>query len=191
VTGELVERCRADLHYRTLDNVTPLGKCKRCRKLAQTRWYARSVGAPLCPNGHGLIGEGVAPDGSCVECAAPAGEGPRLPPPPDIWLDWAAVHRALQGGPLVRPLTKYETLCALTTVARRNLVHRAEAAGWLRENTEIAIPADNGEFLALVWARRRGLRALTVSEAVVWVNEPDTYVAACAGELDELDEDAA
>jgi hypothetical protein len=134
------------------------------------------TGAPLCEKGHGLVYGGVAPDGSCTECTA----APQ--PPASTWLDWAAVHQALRGQPLVRTLTNYELLCALETLRRRNAWDRKEACDWMRVNTHLAdaLPDDNLQNMELVWAPRNSLPMLTVNEAITHGYEYDELEAVAA-----------
>lgn len=157
ITGQL--RCDRN-HPNTPRDPAPNGRCNRCRQLGVYRSIAKRDGAPVCDNGHGLVHGGVAPDGSCTECV------PGAVPPAATWLDWAAVHQALAGLPLVRHLTNYEMLCALTTLRRRNAWDRTAASDWMRANTAIPVPDDNLEYIELVWARRHQLPALTVTEAI-------------------------
>lgn len=154
-------------HPNTPRVLNAAGRCRRCRKLNVYRGLAERAGAPLCEKGHGLVYGGVAPDGSCIECTA----APQ--PPASTWLDWAAVYQALQGQPLVRHLTHNEMLCALTTLRRRNGWERTEACDWMRDNTAIPVPDDNLEWVETVWARRHGLPALTVNEAITHGYEYD------------------
>jgi hypothetical protein len=148
------------VHPNTPRVVNQAGRCRRCRQLGVYRGIAERSGAGLCENDHGLVYGGVSPSGECTECTA----APQ--PAAATWLDWAAVYQALQGRPLVRALTNNEMLCALTTLRRRNGWERTEACDWMRVNTQISVPDDNLEWVELVWARRHGLPALTVNEAI-------------------------
>lgn len=175
----LPRRCRNG-HLMLRDNTTPNGRCRRCRTLATYRHYARRHGLPLCRKGHGLVFGGVAPDGSCTECAAPP-VSPTPPAPPDTWLDWALVDQVLKGRKPVRPLTMHEMLCLIGTVCRRNDWDRSTACVWIRQNTQVTPPRDNGDHLIYRWARRNALPQLTIADALTWENPPDHDIEAWAG----------
>src|SRR5690606_15941914 len=119
--GRAVKVCSAG-HPLTEENSTPQGMCSRCLRLRRSELRAQREGKPFCENGHGLAGRNVDRDGNCIECTPP--------PPPDTWLDWAAVYQALSGRRVGRPLTRYEIVCAITTLMRRNDWTRKEAANW-------------------------------------------------------------
>lgn len=153
-----------------LDDRVP-GNCTRCRRLRNGRTEAIRHGRPLCESGeHALAGWNLGDDGSCIECSD-IERLLRIPPSP-TWLDWAAVHQAIQGLELVRPLTRYEVVCAIHTLATRNDWSRSEACDYLRRHTRIPeadIPADHGAqtFLMSRWTAKHGLPLLTVQQAML------------------------
>ncbi|MEU7814054.1 hypothetical protein [Pseudonocardia sp. NPDC049154] len=171
-------RCRKR-HLVVDENAMPDGRCRRCKRRTDNRSKALQAGVPLCPQGHGLVPTGLTADGDCLECST-------LPPAPaEDWLDWAAVVQVINGRQPVRRLTRYELLCAIVTVARRNDWTRAMAADWLRLNTVLEIPEDDGQYLELEWAPRKGLPVITANEAITRELRPDLLVADHAGELSE------
>lgn len=177
------DRCRRG-HLRYPASVRPSdGCCRRCVKLAEQRGDAKRYGYPLCEQGHGLVPAAVDENGQCRECY------PQPPAPPAEWLDWVAVDQAIRGLVLVRPLTKYETLCAVMTVRRRNSWERTEATEWLRENTAVDVSYEHAEWLETVWARRCGLRPLTLNEAITYENPADEHIAGWAEEEPLEDEE--
>lgn len=166
-----LERCDAG-HDKDSDTVDSLGQCRRCKRQKWLRLDALKRGLPLCPEGHGLVAANLAEDGSCAVCTPPP-----QPAPLNHWLDWAVVYRALQNEPLVRPLTNYELVCAITTVGRRNSLGPTRAAAWLRANTRIPISNADADYLMMIWVVRRRLPLLTVHQAITYENPPDKRLA--------------
>lgn len=174
----MIETCSRN-HPQIGDYVDKQNRCKRCKRLWHYRRWAIERGLPLCPEGHGLMLAGVSEDGRCTECE------PWSLAPPATWLDWAAVHNALDGLRPARELTSYEITCAFATVMSRLEIGSHDAAAWLRENTLIPVPDDNGDYLLLRWLRKKNLKMLTVTEALGYTNAPDHQLALLANEIDE------
>lgn len=185
-----VKRC-VHRHPRVPSNVAPSGACRRCSTLRTRTGKARRSNAPFCERNHPLLGDGVTADGRCEECVLHWGDDVSAIPPPAEWLDWALVAQALRGGELPRPLTAYEVLTAITTVRRRNAWGLPQVAAWLRAETSVLVPGDDGNHLVYTWARKRGLPTLTLAEAIGYQNVPDAYLSALAGEPYEVALDPA
>lgn len=154
-------------------------RCRQCKFISDNRHLARRRGYPLCPSGHGLAPGAVTPEGGCLVCENPP------PAPAETWLDWVAVEQAIMGRPLIRPLTRYEVVCMIATVARRGEIPRSTAADWIRANTAVTPPEDGGQYDTLVWAPKQGLPVVTVNGAIGIPLEPDLEIADYYGELDE------
>ena len=187
MTARVISRRCRNKHLVAGDNRLLDGRCRRCKRLSDNRAEAARRGLPMCPEGHGLVPSATTASGDCAECDTTP------PPPPDDWLDWVAVAQVLSGQAPGRPLTKYETLCAIATVIRRNSWTRASAAAWLRKNTGLDVPADDGAYLETDWAPRQGLKPVTMNEALSLELRPDLAVADACGEIgldgEPLDDD--
>lgn len=154
----------------------PAGRthCTACATQKKYRYIARSTGAPLCDNKHGLVAGNVTDTGVCAECVRqePISDDPALEPfPAAVWLDWAAVQQAIDGRELTRALTKRELLCLVTTIRSRNPEFtRDNIVQWVQDSTRVVgLTMTFLEYLEWTWGPRRSKLArpfLTVNQAV-------------------------
>lgn len=152
-------------------------RCLLCQRQDSFRRSAETRGYGLCGNNHGQTPGNVTTSGHCSECVR-LGWVPGVSeddiPPASTWLDWALVHQAMNGKPLVRPLTKREVLCLLTTLRERNpeMENHVLAAEWMNDCTHlVGIYSHYLHYLHREWAANRGPRqfrrlVMTVDQAM-------------------------
>lgn len=196
--AETLHWCRNGAHL----IITRQDRCKPCLTQSNYRSIARNTGAKFCEEGHALVRKNVAEDGSCTECAAFAVliNDPASPvrPAPATWLDWAAVLQALNGTPLVRPLSTRELACVITTLQSRHPEWTwRETAEWMTASTYIEGVTDQYvKYVMQVWHQRNGYPdpRITLEQAVdaeadgqEWIRQAiEANRAAEAAELAEV-----
>lgn len=181
--------CRSGWHV--IPEGAETARCDACNIQNNYRNIARKrKDGPFCSRGHGLVRGNIGPDGECAECDRYDGLAVRVVPPADpTWLDWAAVHSAINRRPLLRPLTHRELACLITTLrATRPDWTIKEVVDWIASDTEVpAISITFAEFLLVTWWRRKGYPdpRITVEQAMfaeadgaAWIAEAEKAAGA-------------
>lgn len=163
------------------------GRCKPCNRQTPLLSKARSTGAKICENGHGLVQRNLAADGSCNECAdveaVIADPTSPIRPAPSTWLDWGAVAAALDGRALLRPLSLREVACLLTTLQDRCPERSFRAMiEWVADCTAVKVSEPYATYILNQWWCRLGLPdpRITLEQAVYAECDGDAWIAEAA-----------